>query len=394
MASRTNRQKAQTRMTSLQSKFHALALQLKGMFWERDAIVSGMLCAAVAGEHVLLLGQPGTAKSMLVRQFCAGFGGQYFEWLLSKYSVPEELFGPLSLVELKRGIYSRVTTGKLPEAEIAFLDEIFKANSGVLNSLLSAINERVFHDGNSAKRIPLRMCVGASNELPDGPELAALYDRFLLRYWVSPIADRKAQAAMLLAPVKQTSLCATLEDWEAAQVEAEQVLVPAQVIDELLTLKTKLAAAGIMVSDRRWKRSVGLLRANAWLSEDDEVSTDHFAILSDVLWSDPATRATVASAVDEVSGSSALVARKVLDTLLVARQGIPSKPDRGDQTAFRAYQQQLVALSSEASEALRKLQAEQAKTTGKKRKKVEEVLAEVQQVKVSINQLVREGLEI
>jgi MoxR-like ATPase len=379
-------------VASLQSKFHGLANQLKAQFFERESIISGMLCAAIAGEHVLLLGQPGTAKSALVRSFCGGFSGAfYFEWLLSKYSVPEELFGPLSLAGLKRGIYSRVTTGKLPEAEIVFLDEIFKSNSGVLNSLLSAINERKFHDGNAVKTIPLRLCVGASNELPDGAELAALYDRFLVRYWVEPIKSRKSLAAMLVAGEQQSGICASLKDWTTAQDEARQIPIPAAAVDDLLKLKASLEGQGVTASDRRWKRVVGLLRANAWLSEDNEVSTDHFEILADCLWSDPATRPAVAAAVAAVVGSAVAQARRILDTLSVARQAVPAKPT-GTGQAIVDWQRQLVTLGNEASEAVLKLQAEAGKQTGKKRDKIQALVTDAEQQKIQIRDMLRDGL--
>jgi len=379
-------------MASLQSRFHGLANQLKAQYFERDAIVSGMMCAAIAGEHVLLLGEPGTAKSALVRGFCAGFGGaNYFEWLLSKYSVPEELFGPLSLAELKRGVYSRVTVGKLPEAEIVFLDEIFKSNSGVLNSLLAAINERKFHDGNSVKTIPLRLCVGASNELPEGSELAALYDRFLVRYWVDPIKSLKSMSAMLVAGDQSIGVAASLADWTKAQAEAKQICFPAVAVDALLSLKAKVEADGVSVSDRRWKRIVGLLRANAWLSEDTEVSTDHFEILADCLWSDPATRTQVASRVSDVVGSAVATSRKILDMLVVARNQVTARPT--DPQGLGDWRKQLVTLGTEATEAVLKLQAEAEKQSGRKRQKIEALVKEGQQQKEEIRAMIREGMD-
>lgn len=124
----------------------ALRAQLLLLFPERQVVIDGALAAVLAGEHVLLLGPPGTAKSALVRSLAQAFGGTYFERLLTKFSTPEELFGPVSLKGLESDHFTRVTTGMLPEAEFAFVDEVFKANSAILNALLSVVNERLFHN--------------------------------------------------------------------------------------------------------------------------------------------------------------------------------------------------------------------------------------------------------
>lgn len=361
-------------MAKLRDGFKAIVNGLNALFVEREAIISGMICAGVAGEHVLLLGPPGTAKSALTRAFSSAFNGaSYFEWLLSKYTVPEELFGPLDLNALKGGTYSRVTTGKLPEAHVAFLDEIFKSNSGVLNALLTALNERVFHDGRGAHPIPLRIVVGASNELPEGSELSALYDRFLVRYWVEGIRNENKLISMLLAGPGQLTSVLNLGDWEAAHAEAMRVGLDAKTCGELMQIRAKLADAGITVSDRRWKRATNLLRANAWLSGDDEVTVDHFDVLGDVLWTDPSTRAKVVETLSSVAGSVLAQARRVRDTLKLSRSGVrPIDPPT------REYQDQMSALGREAGEAVRRIQAIANSQSGSMRKKIDALLAEVQ----------------
>lgn len=164
--------------------------ELTQAFLERSEVIDGALTALLSGHHVLLIGPPGTAKSMLADELCRRLhGGTYFQWLLTKFTTPEELFGAVSLRALESDEYRRVTTRKLPEAEIAFLDEVFKANSSILNAILTVMNERRFHNGRDVTEVPLISLFGATNELPEEDELQALYDRFLLRYVVGYIAD-------------------------------------------------------------------------------------------------------------------------------------------------------------------------------------------------------------
>ncbi|ADL19457.1 MoxR-like ATPase [Acidilobus saccharovorans 345-15] len=145
--------------------------------------------ALMTGEHVVLIGEPGTAKSAIARRSADLLNARFFKYLLTKFTEPSELFGPLDIKSLRQGVYRRITAGKLPEAEIAFLDEIFNANSAVLNSILSIMQERVLYDGYTEIKVPLWTLVGASNRVPEEPELEALYDRFLFRQSVRPLDE-------------------------------------------------------------------------------------------------------------------------------------------------------------------------------------------------------------
>ena len=143
-------------MATALSKLSAIRDELNHLFLERADLIDGSLVALLSASHVLVIGPPGTAKSMLADELCRRIeGANYFQWLLTKFSTPEEIFGAVSLKGLEQDDYRRVTDHKLPEAHIAFLDEIFKANSSILNALLTLVNERIFHNGRERFTVPL-----------------------------------------------------------------------------------------------------------------------------------------------------------------------------------------------------------------------------------------------
>jgi MoxR-like ATPase len=232
---------------------------------DRDSLVEVLLLAAVAGEHVLVVGPPGTAKSQAVRRVAGELGGSYFEYLLGKFTEPNEVFGPVDLRKLREGVVEIETTGMLPTAEIVFLDEVFLGSSAILNTLLGVLNERVFRRGATVTSVPLRLCVGASNRLPDDAVLAAFADRFLVRVFVDPIADSSLE-----------DLLAT--GWNAQQlppavpigIDVLDQLGKARLACDLSAVRPSLAAAirrlrsaGINITDRRAVRSQSLIAAAA-----------------------------------------------------------------------------------------------------------------------------------
>lgn len=232
---------------------------------ERETPVRLMLLTALSGAHVLLLGPPGTAKSELARRLQQAFAGApWFERLLTRFSTPEELFGPLSLKALEADRYERLTAGFLPTAGVAFLDEVYKANSAILNALLTLLHERVFDNGSGRVPVPLVCVVGASNEGPADEALQAFHDRFLVRVPVAPVGDASF-AALLQLEAGCVSVTQPLTAAERAAVARAAAAV--SLGDDLLAacaaLRTRLAADGQPLSDRRWRQWMDLLRTAA-----------------------------------------------------------------------------------------------------------------------------------
>mgnify|MGYP001560512596 CR=1 FL=1 len=160
---------------------------------ERDHLAELLILAAVAQEHLLVIGPPGTAKSAVVRRVAQSLGGNYFEYLLGRFTEPSELFGPVNLNKLREGLVETDVSGMLPEAEIAFLDEVFLGSTAILNTLLGLLNERQFRRGHTRIQCPLRVCVGAANGLPEDESLAAFADRFLLHVFVDAVPDARLE---------------------------------------------------------------------------------------------------------------------------------------------------------------------------------------------------------
>ena len=286
---------------SLPERLRALAAALGEGLMERDEAIRLGLITLIAGDNLLLLGPPGTAKSLIARRLTAAVSdARLFQHLLTPFSTPEELFGPLSLSALReRDVYERRVEGFLPDAELAFLDEVFKAGSAILNTLLGLLNERQFVNGATVLNAPLLALVGASNEVPQEEGLRALYDRFALRLQVSPVEGEDSARRLFRegrvspTPRLPPGLALSRSELLAARALAEAIPLSPALEELLVTLRRALAARcreeglGAYVSDRRWQRLAGLCRASALLSGRDVAALADADLLRHGLWDDP-----------------------------------------------------------------------------------------------------------
>ena len=280
-------------LQSAQAKMSQIFVEMNNLFVERDELIKLMELAIVTGTNLLMLGPPGTAKSAITYELCGRIeNANYFQWMLNKTSDPSEILGPFSVKEMENDKFMRITTGKLPEAHIAFMDEVFKSNAPTLNALLTIMNEHIFYNDGKPVEVPLISMFGASNEPPEDESLDAMYDRFIFRMNVQYIHDAANKKRMhsnyvdnragLLNLVNKTTI--TLAEVQALQAAAKTVKVPKDIINKFIRLISDLDRQAVHISDRRQNECFKVMQGSAVLAGRNSVTLDDFKSLVYVLW--------------------------------------------------------------------------------------------------------------
>lgn len=290
-------------MSQLRDKLTALISGLDEGLVERTDVIKLSLLALIAQENLILIGPPGTAKSEVSRRLAQVIkDADYFEYLLTKFTTPEEVFGPLSIKDLKEGVYKRQTAGYIPTSGVVFLDEIFKANSAILNSLLTVLNERVYHNGNEKQQVPLLSLISASNELPIGDEeLGALYDRFLFRKFVGYVSEDNVDQLFQLSNHPFTlsdDLKLSADEIIEMGKEAQSVAIPQEIIDCIKNIRLKIKDTfkeniDESLSDRRLVKVLKILKVAAYTNERSEVNLSDLLLLVHCLWNNPENQTNI-----------------------------------------------------------------------------------------------------
>jgi MoxR-like ATPase len=313
---------ASTAANPLAQKARDIGNELRESLVEREVEVDLLMRSVIGRTNGLMIGEPGTAKSFGINSFIRHVdGAQLFELLLAKDTPSEQVLGPVSLAALEKDEFQRITAGKAPEANLIFLDEVFKANSTVLNAMLKIINERRFDNNGHSVEVPLWAALGASNELPgtDRDDLRAFRDRFGWTKMVDHVRTSEGLKTVIHGQlarsrgerVAQSHTVISVKEVEELQDACAQVIVPDNVVKGLSELRSRAEQENLRISVRRMFEGVKLMQAGAVLTDRTEVSTEDMKVFEHVLWSDPEDHAAAYQLTLEYAGAIAKKASKL-----------------------------------------------------------------------------------
>jgi MoxR-like ATPase len=291
---------------TLFAKLQNFRVALNNAHLERSSIIDGLLATIISKQNAFLLGLPGTGKSDLIRSICSGIEGvNYFGYLLSPTTDPSELFGPVAVTKLLNDEYTRDVDGYLPSAHVAFLDELFRGSSAILNSLLTLLNERTFNNGKQTITTPIQSIVAATNSWPDEESLQAFGDRFLFRPTVDSLQkpsskDKLDKWALGIKARPEVGVHLSLEDLKALQEEVHSVMIHENFIEKFSNVCELLDQRNIRISDRRRVQILKFLRAWALVQGDDMIFPEHLhGSLVHIVYQTEEDKSTVQEVVDQ-----------------------------------------------------------------------------------------------
>lgn len=318
--------KQTTELEAAMGRMAEVENQLCSAFAERKNVIRGALVALLAGEHVLMLGPPGTGKSLLAETMaeCVA-GGSFFDIQLTKYTSPEEIYGMFSYKKMRDDDkYERTLSGMAGDCKILFVDEIFKSSSAVLNTFLTTLQGRWLRNGTNKTRIPLETCIAASNEYPQDESLAALYDRFMIKFWVDYVSDEEALAD-LVANGGIPTITARLHDGdlELLRNAVKAISWNDSIKGTQKTIKIAVQEDGTRASDRTWIKSSKLVRAAAVLAGRTTIKSSDFVFLAEVLWKRHADREKLRTVIGNAADPYGSRAEALLDAVKEAMRELP-----------------------------------------------------------------------
>ncbi len=290
--------------------------EMQANFLEMNEVIEGLLVGLLAEQNVLLIGPPGSAKTQISKFIAKAIKGEFFDHLLTKYTVPDELFGPIDIIAMReKKVFRRVTDHTLATAHIALLDEFWKASSAIINYMLRAANEREFKENGHVIKLPLKMMIGASNEYPSSEETGAMYDRFNLKYETTYIEEDSNFLSLLNTADKdlEPTTSITLSDLQELINKAEALVVSKIIMEILIQVRRELKKAGIILSPRRWKKAIRLIKAKTLLRGGVKVEEEDLSFLSNVLWNQPEQRSVVIKLIAQIVNPLLQKAMELMD---------------------------------------------------------------------------------
>ena len=328
---------SQLKKINIRDRIEKLLLLLNSGLYEKEEAIRLALLSAIAGESIFFLGPPGTAKSMISTRIHHAFkdGTKYFEYLMNEFSTPDEIFGSVKLKGLDEGVYEKNTNGYLPEANVAFLDEIWKSGPAILNTLLTIINEKKFRNGDKIVKVPLQVLLAASNELPkEKAGLEALYDRFIIRTMVNPVSMEnkgsffalcEKSGKELVIPENMKPNLLSVEEVQNWSDKINDVILTDKIKEVIMEIRRELEVKNqeknreekekYYVSDRRWKKIIHLLKTSAFLCDRAEVDLMDLQLVTYCIWNTPKQREEVQTIVKDIVQENGLECSTAVDDI-------------------------------------------------------------------------------